>query len=257
VTITLEEEHALLHAFRAGDSEALARLYRVHAGMLYTYVRQTARMNPWLFDDLMQEARVAFAYAASRFDTSRGVRFFTYAQWWLKAMLWQYVRKQRVMVPLTQTRENRDTMIRLRSVDALSADEDAAAELGVPVEVVQRVRQHWSRKDEALDTRLGVSSLFSVEHDEARGLRWHATNDTSPEEEAAESEKRAALVRIIGKLSEREQMVVGRIFWEGATLEDVGQELGLTRERIRQIRNKALDKMRVYATKVTRTARAA
>lgn len=239
-TITTERESELIERYQAGDTSALTTLSKAHAGLIHVHVEQLARSTPWLRDDLKQEAQLAIAYAAGRFETSRGLRFFTYARWWIRAHLWRYLRRHRSVVPLTETRQNREMRIkvaRAHKVLGPAASIDEMAELlGEPREALERVLLHMSVND-------------------AEVPQSAKSPGATPEEAFAKAQEHAELRRLLSHLTGREKYIVECLFFgENETLQTVGDRLGITRERVRQLRNRAIEKLRKAALYQTATA---
>ena len=253
-----ETELALARAWRdEGDEKALHRLVnaymRLAISMASRYRRYGAPMP-----DLIQEAGVGLMKAAEKFDPDRGVRFSTYAVWWIKASIQDYVMRNWSMVRTGSTSSQKALFFNLRRVRAklerkAGADgvvldgqrlrEMIAAEVGVPV-----------RDVEMMDARLsGADFSLNAQQAGEEGREWLETlEDEAPQ--AAETVTRDAdlarvrgwLAEALGSLNARERMIIveRKLRDEPRTLESLGQELGLSKERIRQLEAQALNKLR-------------
>jgi RNA polymerase sigma-32 factor len=263
-----ETELALARAWRnEGDERALHRLVnaymRLAISMAAKYRRYGAPMP-----DLIQEAGVGLMKAAEKFDPDRGVRFSTYAVWWIKASIQDYVMRNWSMVRTGSTSSQKALFFNLRRVraklereagangavlDSHRLREMIAEELGVPL-----------RDVEMMDARLAGSD-FSLNAQQAgeEGREWLETlEDDAPQ--ADETVARSAdIARVRGwladalqSLSPRERMIVieRKLRDEPRTLESLGQELGLSKERIRQLEAQALTKMRKRLESTTGSA---
>jgi RNA polymerase sigma-32 factor len=263
-----ETELALARAWRdQGDERALHRLVnaymRLAISMAARYRRYGAPMP-----DLIQEAGVGLMKAAEKFDPDRGVRFSTYAVWWIKASIQDYVMRNWSMVRTGSTSSQKALFFNLRRVRAklerqAGADgvvldgqrlrEMIAAEVGVPL-----------RDVEMMDARLaGADFSLNAQQAGEEGREWLETlEDEAPQ--AAETVARGAdLVRVRGWLAEalaslnaRERMIIveRKLRDEPRTLESLGQELGLSKERIRQLEAQALSKLRKRLESVSGSA---
>jgi RNA polymerase sigma-32 factor len=253
-----ETELALARAWRDdGDEKALHRLVnaymRLAIAMAARYRRYGAPMP-----DLIQEAGVGLMKAAEKFDPDRGVRFSTYAVWWIKASIQDYVMRNWSMVRTGSTSSQKALFFNLRRVRA-----KLEREAGANGEVLDghRLRQMIAeevgvplRDVEMMDARLsGADYSLNAQQAGEEGREWLETlEDEAPQ--AAETVTRSAdLARVRGWLAEalaslnaRERMIIveRKLRDEPRTLESLGQELGLSKERIRQLEAQALGKLR-------------
>ena len=254
-----ETELRLAYAWRdQRDEEALHRLItaymRLAISMASKFKRYGAPMN-----DLIQEASVGLMKAAGKFDPDRGVRFSTYAVWWIKASIQDYVMRNWSMVRTGSTSSQKSLFFNMRRVQARLEREAAAEgvhlethelhekiaiEVGVPLHDVQM-----------MDGRLSGSdfSLNATQSMEDEGREWiDALEDDAPQ--AAERVEnshdtdtlRQWLVTALTALNDREQFIVRerKLRDDPRTLESLGSELGLSKERVRQLEAAAFCKMR-------------
>ena len=254
-----ETELRLAYAWRdQRDEEALHRLItaymRLAISMASKFKRYGAPMN-----DLIQEASVGLMKAADKFDPDRGVRFSTYAVWWIKASIQDYVMRNWSMVRTGSTSSQKSLFFNMRRVQARLEREAAAEgvhlethelhekiaiEVGVPLHDVQM-----------MDGRLSGSdfSLNAPQSMEDEGREWiDALEDDAPQ--AAERVEnshdtdtlRQWLVTALTALNDREQFIVRerKLRDDPRTLESLGSELGLSKERVRQLEAAAFGKMR-------------
>lgn len=254
-----ETELRLARAWRdQGDEAALHRLVtaylRLAISMASKYRRYGAPMN-----DLIQEAGVGLMKAASKFDPDRGVRFSTYAVWWIKASIQDYVMRNWSLVRTGSTSSQKSLFFNMRRVKAKIENEhggdrepmtnveiqrEIAEELGVPL-----------RDVEMMEARLAGSD-FSLNALQAgdEGREWVETL----EDEAPQAEERIAhgsdisrargwLTDAFTALTARERLIIAarKLADEPETLESLGQKLGLSKERVRQLEAQALRKMRM------------
>jgi RNA polymerase sigma-32 factor len=254
-----ETELRLAYAWRdQRDEEALHRLItaymRLAISMASKFKRYGAPMN-----DLIQEASVGLMKAADKFDPDRGVRFSTYAVWWIKASIQDYVMRNWSMVRTGSTSSQKSLFFNMRRVQARLEREAAAEgrtlethelhemiaiEVGVPLHDVQMMDGRLSGSDFSLNATQSVDD---------EGREWiDALEDDAPQ--AAEKVEnshdtdtlRQWLVTALSALNDREQFIVRerKLRDEPRTLESLGSELGLSKERVRQLEAAAFGKMR-------------
>ena len=254
-----ETELTLAYAWRDDrDEEALHRLLtaymRLAISMASKFKRYGAPMN-----DLIQEASVGLMKAADKFDPDRGVRFSTYAVWWIKASIQDYVMRNWSMVRTGSTSSQKSLFFNMRRVQARLEREAAAEgreldrqemreliaiEVCVPLHDVEMMEGRLSGSD---------FSLNATQSSEDEGREWiDALEDNGPQ--AAETVEnshdndtlRQWLMTALSALNDREQFIVRerKLRDDPRTLESLGTELGLSKERVRQLEAAAFGKMR-------------
>ncbi len=259
-----ETELQLAYAWRdSRDEAALHRLItaymRLAISMAAKFKRYGAPMN-----DLVQEAGLGLMKAADKFDPDRGVRFSTYAVWWIKASVQDYVMRNWSMVRTGSTSSQKSLFFNMRRVQAQLEREAQqtgenldkhqlnqliATEVGVPLNDV-----------EMMDGRLSGSdfSLNATQASDEEGREWIDTledengrADLNVEEEYDQQRLADWLSVAMDALNDREQFIVRerKLIESPRTLESLGAELGLSKERVRQLEAAAFGKMRKYLEK--------
>jgi RNA polymerase sigma-32 factor len=259
-----ETELQLAYAWRdSRDEAALHRLItaymRLAISMAAKFKRYGAPMN-----DLVQEAGLGLMKAADKFDPDRGVRFSTYAVWWIKASVQDYVMRNWSMVRTGSTSSQKSLFFNMRRVQAQLEREAQqtgenldkhqlnqliATEVGVPLNDV-----------EMMDGRLSGSdfSLNATQASDEEGREWidtledeNARADLTVEEEHDQRRPADWIGVAMGSLNEREQFIVRerKLIESPRTLESLGTELSLSKERVRQLEAAAFGKMRKYLEK--------
>lgn len=257
-----ETERDLALAWRDHrDEQALHRLITAYMRLAISQAAKFKRYGAPM-SDLIQEASLGLMKAADKFDPDRGVRFSTYAVWWIKASVQDYVMRNWSMVRTGSTSSQKSLFFNLRRVQAKLERElgplDAhdlrklvAAELGVPERDVEMMEGRLSGSDFSLNVQQGG--------DEDQGREWIDTleDDTAGAEETVGAAHDTATLRqwLLGAMSEltdREMFIVRerRLRDDPRTLASLGDELGLSKERVRQLEAAAYGKMRrVLATR--------
>ncbi len=236
----------------ARDESAMHEIIVAHA-RLVVRIAAGFRSSGLPMADLMQEGNIGLMEAAERFDPEREVRFSTYATWWIVASIQNFILRNSSIVRAATTPKQRRLFFNLRRMrarmgagfeGALSMDEreEIADKLMVTVADVERMETHLTRPDQSLNAMLGSDE--GIQHQDL--LPDHGPN---PEDLAsADSGRRARSAWIedaLDKLSTRERKIIIKRFLEEtrSTLAEIGVEMGVSKERIRQIESRALQKM--------------
>ena len=259
-----ETELQLAYAWRdSRDEAALHRLItaymRLAISMASKFKRYGAPMN-----DLVQEAGLGLMKAADKFDPDRGVRFSTYAVWWIKASVQDYVMRNWSMVRTGSTSSQKSLFFNMRRVQAQlerqaqqtgekldkhQLNQLIATEVGVPLNDV-----------EMMDGRLSGSdfSLNATQASDEEGREWietiedeNARADLTVEEEHDQQKLADWIGVAMDALNDREKFIVRqrKLIESPRTLESLGAELSLSKERVRQLEAAAFGKMRKYLEK--------
>ncbi|MFK7942195.1 MAG: RNA polymerase factor sigma-32 [Paracoccaceae bacterium] len=253
-----ETEHELAVRWRdEGCDRSLHRLVtaymRLAVSMAAKYRRYGATMP-----DLIQEANIGLMKAASKFDPDRGVRFSTYAVWWIKASIQDYVMRNWSMVRTGSTSSQKSLFFNMRRVraqiereraaegqdmDSAEIRREIAEELGVPLRDVEMMEARLSGSDFSLNAQQsGDEGREWVETLEDEGERTDEMVSKNTDNDTA----RVWLTDAFAALTDRERVIIAarKLKDTPETLESLGTKFGLSKERIRQLEDQALRKMR-------------
>jgi RNA polymerase primary sigma factor len=243
--ITIEEETELARRIREGDQRAFEKLVRSNLRFVVSVAKQYQRQGIAL-PDLINEGNLGLIKAAQRFDETRGFKFISYAVWWIRQSILQSIAEKGriVRLPLNQVgaiqRIHRATIRFEQEHDRNPSPEELADTMGIPVERIL-VSLPLASREVSLDTPLG-------ENDEHSMVDVMVNNSSpDPEEEIKDESLQKDICRVLHSMSRREEEIIKRSFGIGSspqTMEEIGRQLKLTRERVRQVREKALRKMR-------------
>ena len=244
--LTAEEEKELAMKMEAGDMEAKKRLAEANLRLVVSIAKRYVGRG-MLFLDLIQEGNLGLIKAVEKFDYRKGYKFSTYATWWIRQAITRAIADQartiRITVHMVET-INKLIRVQRQLLQELGREpypEEIAEKMGLPVERVREI-QKISQEPVSLETPIGE------EEDSHLGDFIQDDNVPVPAEAAAFTLLKEQLVEVLGTLTEREQKVLCLRFGledgRARTLEEVGKEFDVTRERIRQIEAKALRKLR-------------
>lgn len=256
-----DEEHDL--AVRWKDHQDQEALHRITTAHMRLVIAMAARFRNFglPMSDLIQEGHVGLLEAAARFEPEREVRFSTYATWWIRASIQDYILRNWSIVRGGTSSAQKALFFNLRRLRAKLAQGDQyltdsaihaeiAAALGVQVKDVAVMDARLSGPDTSLNAPVMDSESGSSDR-----MDFLPSHDPLPDEQVGsmiDDERRSEWLRAaLQALNARELKIIRerRLAEEGATLESLGASLGISKERVRQIENRALQKLKVALMK--------
>ncbi|MEM1043654.1 MAG: RNA polymerase sigma factor RpoD/SigA [Bacteroidota bacterium] len=241
-----EQEVALAQRIKDGDDEALQILVRSNLRFVVSVAKKYQGQGLTL-SDLINEGNYGLIKAAQRFDETRGFKFISYAVWWIRQAIFQALAEQSRVVRLPLNRIG--TISKVRKTSALLAQrhdrdpniDELAAELDINPEKVREALKHSGR-------HLSVDAPFGEDDDNSLLDVLPSEHEAAPDHYLVGESLKIDVERALGALHAREAEITRLYFGIGRehplTLEEIGQRFDLTRERVRQIKEKALRKLR-------------
>lgn len=244
--ITAEEEVTLTKRIREGDQQALEKMVKANLRFVVSVAKQYQNLGLSL-GDLINEGNIGLVKAAMRFDETRGFKFISYAVWWIRQAIMQAVAEQSrvVRIPLNQVgslnKLNKTFSLLEQKFQRDPSDEEIAEVLAIAPEEVRNTAQMGSRQlsINAPFVNGEENALLDVLEDESEG---------TPDSSLISNSLRYDVQRSLATLTQRESDVISLYYGlndrTAMTLEEIGELFNLTRERVRQIKEKGIRRLR-------------
>ena len=253
--LSREEEHQLAVQYKEyGNVEAAYKLVTANLRLVVMIAREYQKAFKNLLD-LIQEGNMGLMEAVKNFDPYRGVRFPSYAVWWIRAYMIRYIMNDWRMVKIGTTQAQRKLFFNLqKEKDKVEAEgltpgpKLLAQRLNVKEDEIVEMEQRLASRDLSVDVPLG-------ENDEATLLHFLPDDKQSPEEQFAESQYqqllREKMESFAGTLKDKELVIYRErlLNEEPVTLREIGEKYGISRERVRQIEERVKKKLKSFLSK--------
>lgn len=244
--ISREEEAELARRIRTGDQDALDKLVRSNLRFVVSVAKKYQNQGVSL-SDLINEGNLGLIRAAHKFDETKGIKFISYAVWWIRQAILQALAEQSriVRVPLNRA----GTLHRIgKRANALLQElgrEATHAEIADGMDITE---EEVAKTMSISQVHLSLDAPLTPGEDNRLLDYLPDTQHANPEDQTFEKALIEAIAESLGSLKEREAKILRLYFGidggEGMTLEEIGSQLGITRERVRQIKEKALSRLR-------------
>ena len=243
--LTVDEEVELAQRIRKGDRKALERLTKANLRFVVSVAKQYQNQGLTL-PDLINEGNVGLIKAAEKFDETRGFKFISYAVWWIRQSILQAIAEQSriVRLPLNQVGSVNKINKALNKFEQENERRPSIEEIAATTDIPEE------KVDDALKANTRHVSVDAPFSDDDSGSMLDVMTDSnapSVDKELLMESLREELRKVLDTLKERERLVIKDYYGidtQEKTLEEIGSKYGLTRERVRQIREKAIRKLR-------------
>jgi RNA polymerase primary sigma factor len=250
--ISVDEEVELAQRIRKGDRKALERLTRANLRFVVSVAKQYQNQGLSL-PDLINEGNLGLIKAAEKFDETRGFKFISYAVWWIRQSILQAIAEQSriVRLPLNQVGALNKISKELNRFEQENERRPSVEELSEKIDLPE------DKIDEAMNVNghhVSVDAPFADGDDNS--LLDIMVNDNSPmaDKQLVMESLRTEIANALKVLNDRERKIIEAYFGIGQpelTLDEIGAKMGLTRERVRQIKEKAIRRLRTSTTNKT------
>ena len=243
--ITVNEEVELAQRIRQGDPVAMEKLVRANLRFVVSVAKQYQNQGLSL-PDLINEGNIGLIKAAEKFDETRGFKFISYAVWWIRQSILQALAEQsrNIRLPLNQVgllnKISKESALFEQLHERRPTADELSDILDIPAEKIEEAMSHSG-------SSISVDAPF-VEGEDNSLLDVLPSSDTPTTDKSLMNESLATEIdRALSTLSDREKEILQMLFGIGCqemTLEEIGEQFGLTRERVRQIKEKAIRRLR-------------
>jgi RNA polymerase primary sigma factor len=244
--LTPDEEVELFRKVRAGSEQAFSMLILKNLRFVVSVAKQYQYPGMWL-GDLINEGNIGLIKAAHRFDETRGFKFISYAVWWIRQAILQSLneKSRNVRLPMNlignMTKINTATTTFLQKKERLPTDEELVEMTDLSLKVIKKCLKNYQRS-RSLDAPVSDDSTTTLV-----GLMAD-NNEPSPDTKMNQESLKIEVEQILKLIPERQGLILQMYFGINRkyplSLDDIGLQMGLTRERVRQIKDKGISRLR-------------
>ena len=246
--ITAEQEAELAKKIRQGDTDALDALVKANLRFVVSVAKQYQNQG-LLLSDLINEGNLGLIRAAYKFDESRGFKFISYAVWWVRQAMMQAVVEQSRIIRLPVAKIGAYTKI-TKAFQNFEQEYQREPDVEELMEMLGMTKEEIDEYFRVNTMTLSTDSKFGSIEDGSGALSdtLYDKTDISPEDELMQKNVESELNNAISQLTEREAEIIGCYFGlngkQPMTLEEIGEKFNLTRERVRQIKEKCIRQLK-------------
>lgn len=245
--LTREEEQSLAREIRTGSQKALDQLVQANLRFVVSIAKQYANQGLSL-EDLINEGNLGLIKAAHRFDEKRGYKFISYAVWWIRQAMLQALAEHSRIVRLPLNRAG--TLYRIGKMSRKLDQE--LGRLPTPQEIADKLKLSVQEVEDTMkiaNTHVSLDDPYSADKDDNALVDYLTDEHQIPPDEGTYTNALSEdMERALDTLTEREKLILTMYFGlngkEPLTLEEIGKQMKLTRERIRQVKEKAIQRLR-------------
>ena len=243
--LTLDEEVELAQRIREGDSKALEKLTRANLRFVVSVAKQYQNQGLSL-PDLINEGNIGLIKAARKFDETRGFKFISYAVWWIRQSILQAIAEQRrpVRLPLNQVSSVNKINKALNKFEQENERRPSVEEIASSTDLPQEKIEEAIK---ANTKQVSMDAPFKDGEESSLADVLYSEDSPSTDAELLKQSLREEMAMALSVLNERERNVITAFYGIGQaemTMDEIGKKFGLTRERVRQIRERALRRLR-------------
>lgn len=243
--LTLDEEVELAQRIREGDSKALEKLTRANLRFVVSVAKQYQNQGLSL-PDLINEGNIGLIKAARKFDETRGFKFISYAVWWIRQSILQAIAEQGrpVRLPLNQVSSVNKINKALNKFDQENERRPSVEEIASSTDLPQEKIEEAIK---ANTKQVSMDAPFKDGEESSLADVLYSEDSPSTDAELLKQSLREEMAMALSVLNERERNVITAFYGIGQaemTMDEIGKKFGLTRERVRQIRERALRRLR-------------
>ena len=255
--LSQEEENELFRQFQEyGDQEAAKKLIISNLKLVVNLAYKFRNFRD--VSDLIQEGNLGLMTALQKFDLDKGVRFATYATWWIRAKIQEFIISQMSIVRFGKSRDERKLFFNMMATIKDIQSYDTGSEISKDELITEVAKRLDVTPDKVINALQVVSTYNDISIDQTLdGSNEHLLelkDKTDFDQELDEETMGTQLQNAIAALNEREKFVIWNRYLadETLTLEEIGEKFGISKERVRQIEARAIEKIRLFATKPIR-----